>query len=390
MNSDLHDELGPLDPGLDQLIQALTAAPASSELAGEQAALTMFRANGRPSAGVVPLAAKPASSASRARSASRTTGPAGKAARISARWTLRLAGATALTLAGGLTAAAYANVLPAPVQHLAHVALSFADVPDSHQALLRRSPPAHRSTGPGGGHASQPASSPGPGSPAPSGHSPASPRPTGSASKSPNASRTPKPSPSPSTAAGQLQLSAAQVTSPISAGSAVVINGQLTSAGSGLAGATVTLLERQSRHAAWQPAGTGSTDAHGAVAVTSPVITTNTAFRLTAPGGARSAIVRVTVRPPISVVLQPGSSGLRDALVVSTQYARPGNVVVLQIETKAGRWADLRGRTLNVSGQTRFSVSAAKLKNRVLRVVLLATARHAASVSNTVTVPPPA
>ena len=186
-----------------------------------------------------------------------------------------------------------------------------------------------------------------------------------------------------------MQLSAAGVSSPINAGSAAVIDGQLTRAGKGLAGVTVTLLERPSRHAAWQVAGTGSTDAQGAVAVTSPAITTNTAFRLSGPDGVKSAIVRVTVRPTISAVLQPGTSGLHDAVVVSTQYARRGNIVVLQIESKRGAWIDLRGRTLNASGRTRFALSAAKLKNRVLRVVLLATARHAASVSNTVTVPPP-
>jgi hypothetical protein len=156
-----------------------------------------------------------------------------------------------------------------------------------------------------------------------------------------------------------------------------------------MAGATVTLLERHNRHATWQVAGTGTTNAQGNLAVTSPAITTNTAFRLTGPDGARSAIVRVTARPTISVVLQPGAGGFRDALVVSTQYARGGNIVVLQIESRSGTWIHLRSRILNASGGTRFVVSASKLENRVLRVVLLATARHAASVSNTVIVPPP-
>ena len=49
MNSDLQGELGPLDPGLDQLIGALTAGAASGELAGEQAALAMFREHSRSS-----------------------------------------------------------------------------------------------------------------------------------------------------------------------------------------------------------------------------------------------------------------------------------------------------------------------------------------------------
>ncbi len=51
MHSDLQGELGPLDPGLDQLIGALTAGAASGELAGEQAALAMFREHSRSSSG---------------------------------------------------------------------------------------------------------------------------------------------------------------------------------------------------------------------------------------------------------------------------------------------------------------------------------------------------
>ncbi|MGO8957928.1 MAG: hypothetical protein ACLQFR_11240 [Streptosporangiaceae bacterium] len=381
MNSDLQGELGPLDPGLDQLIELLTANPDSGELAGEQAALAMFRDNSRASAGPSWLRGGAAGKAGR------TTRPAGRAARISARWTLRVAGATALTLAGGLTAAAYANVLPAPVQHLAHVALSFADVPDAHHTQPRRRPPVQHSSSPAGGQSSSPGST----KPAPSRRAPASPRPTTARSAAPSASPTPAPSASPSrsVAAGPLQLTASRLSSPINAGSAAVIDGQLTKAGNGLAGATITLLDRQSRHEAWQVAGTGVTNAAGDVSVTSPAITTNTAFRLTGPDGASSAIVRVTVRPAISVVLDPGTSGLRDALVVSTQYARRGNIVVLQIESSTGAWVDVRGRTLNANGQARFSVSAAKLQNRVLRVRLLATVRHAAAVSNTVTVPPP-
>ncbi len=380
MNSDLRGELGPLDPGLGQLIEALTAGPAGDELAGEQAALAMFRQTSRPSASTVPRqrgAANPAG---------RTTRAAGQAARISARWTLRLAGATALMLAGGLTAA-YANVLPAPVQHLAHVALSFADVPDAHHPPPRRARPVHHNARP----AARPDNSPGLGSPAPSTHAPGRAQPTASAS--PSASRKPSPSPSPSqspsAAAGQVQISASTVSGPIAAGSVASIDGQLTRAGQGLSGVTVTLLERHARHAAWRVAGTGITTAQGDVAITSPVIITNAAFRLTGPAGVKSAIVRVTVRPTISVALQPSANGLRDVLVVSTQYARRGNIVVLQIESKTGRWVDLRGRTLNANGHARFAVSTAKLKNRVLRVVLLATVRHAASVSNAVTVPPP-
>ena len=54
-----------------------------------------------------------------------------------------------------------------------------------------------------------------------------------------------------------------------------------------------------------------------------------------------------------------------------------------------GRWIYLRSKRLGASGQTSFSLSGTHLKNRDVRVVLLSTVRHAAAMSNTVTVPPP-
>jgi hypothetical protein len=263
MNSDLQGELGPLDPGLDQLIGALTAGAARGELAGEQAALAMFREHRRSSSGTV-LApgrpAAPATTAAPAAPASGTAGPAGRAARISARWTLRLAGATALTLAGGLTAAGYANALPAPVQHIVHDVLGFAALPDSHHVQHRHTP-VHHDAGPAGG----PTTSPAAGSPAPSAHTSASPRPSASTS------------PSPSRQAGLVRLSITPVGKPILAGKPAVIDGRLTKGGHGLPGSKITLLERHSPHAAWHVAATATTNAQGSVAVTSPALITNTA-----------------------------------------------------------------------------------------------------------------
>jgi hypothetical protein len=160
--------------------------------------------------------------------------------------------------------------------------------------------------------------------------------------------------------------------------------------GQALAGATVTLLERHSRYAAWHVAATATTSAQGSVAVTSPPIITNTAFRLTGPHGAKSAIVRVTVRPTVSIALNLGTGGRRDALQVSTVYAHRGNIVVLQVQSKTGAWVALRWRALNLNGKSRFALNAVRLQNRVLRVVLRATPRHAAAVSSDITVPPPA
>ena len=53
MKTDLPGDLGPREPGLDQLLRALTAGPSRDELAGEPAALAMFRAS-QPGAAAAP------------------------------------------------------------------------------------------------------------------------------------------------------------------------------------------------------------------------------------------------------------------------------------------------------------------------------------------------
>jgi len=160
-------------------------------------------------------------------------------------------------------------------------------------------------------------------------------------------------------------------------------------AGKAIGGATVTLLERPALQAVWEAAGTATSSPQGNVSVSVPALTTNAVFRLTGPHGARSAIIRITVSPPIATTLVPGTGGVHDALVVSTQYARPGNLVVLQLQSSGGGWVSLRERALTANGTTRFVLNAAKLANQVVRVVLLPTVRHALSVSSPVTVPPP-
>jgi hypothetical protein len=357
VNSDLEGETSPLDPGLDQLFRTLTSGPAPGELAGEQSALAMFRENARPSAG-------PAADRGRFRRPSwlsrKAAGPV--------RWGVRLAAAGALVMGGAVAAAAYTAVLPAPVQHFAYQMFRFAGVPDVNHG--------HSSSSSNGSHhsASGKPTSPGRSGPKPSG--PASTQPSGHAS------------PTTSAGAGQPQLSATAAASKISAGSEAVVDGQLTRSGRGVAGVTVTLLERPARQATWQVAGTAQTNSSGNVAVSVSALATNAAFRLTASGSS-SAIVTVKVIPLTTAELTLGAGGVADELVVSTLDAQAGNVVVLQVESSSGSWVNLRGRLLNSSGETQFAVSGKRLKNQVLRVVLLGTFRHAASVSNLVTVPPP-
>jgi hypothetical protein len=361
MTSDLPGETGALDPGVDQLFRTLTAPPTPAELAGEQHALAMFRANVRPPASHAPAGSR--------QSARRLGFPV--------RWSLRLAAAATLALGGGAAAAAYAAVLPAPVQHLAHNVLGFAGVPDTHQGSSAPNP---GKSGHHTGLTTNPVTSPAQSTP-----TRASSTPAGSTSATPPASPTVSATPP----AGPSLLSASAASAQITAGSEAVINGRLTRSGTGVAGVTVTLFERLAGHAGWRKAGTGTTTTDGNVAVAVPALVANAVFRLKIPGAPPSASVRVAVSPPIAAVLKVPPGGVQDALVISTQYARRGNVVVLQVQSPNGGWVHLRSKRLNASGKTTFVLSGTRLQNREVRVVLLATVRHGASVSNLVVVPPP-
>ena len=103
MTTDLPEDPGPGGAALDALSRALTAPPGDGELSGEAAALAMFRAVRPPGHGPVPRFQR------RART---------------------LVAAAGIALAG-CTAAAYAAVLPAQVQHAAYQVLGFIGVPDA-------------------------------------------------------------------------------------------------------------------------------------------------------------------------------------------------------------------------------------------------------------------
>ncbi len=389
MTSDLPGEPGALDPGLDQLFRALTAVATPQELAGEQDALAMFRANVRPPASTVPVGTGAASPVRDTTGAWRGTRgrfgiaaatsrrSAGRAFRAPIRWSVGLAAAAALAL-GGAAAAAYASALPAPVQHLAHAVLGFAGVPDDNPGSAPSPPRHHRHAGPASGHS---ATSPAEVTPAPTA--------SGSAGGSPSASASPTPTAS-APPAGPSLLSASAASAVITAGADAVIDGRLTRSGKAVPGVTVTLVERLAGHLKWRVAGTEQTNSEGNVAVQVAALDTNAVFRLTIHGAAPSAGVRVIVQPPIAAVLNPVPGSTRDVLAVSTQYARRGNVVVLQVQSADGSWAYLRSKRLNAAGQTTFILSGKRLKNREVRVVLLATVRHGESVlQNPILVPPP-
>jgi hypothetical protein len=378
MISDLPGDAGPLDPGLDELFRTLTSEPTPAELAGEQSALAMFRATISPPASpaTAPIpAGRPA--AEPRRSAIRLF-------RRSPGWGIRLAAAVVIVLAVAMASAAYTAVLPQPVQLLAHRVLGFAGIPGPHHHTRTPSPQSRRRhrrlASPGPSSASSPGhATPGKSAPAPKHSPPAHKSPTPSAS----------PSSSPSTATGPAQLSASASGTEIPAGSQLVIDGQFTRSGAGVGGVTIQLIERLAGQRFWHLAGNAQTTPAGNVAVTVSAVPANAVFRLRVPGVAHSASVLVIVIPPVNVVLTQGASGVRDLLAVSTQYAHRGNLVWLEVLRASGGWTYLRERRLNAAGKTAFVLNGYRLKNLEVRVVLLATARHGASVSNSATVPPP-
>jgi hypothetical protein len=383
MNSDVPGGGNPVDPGVDQLFRILTGDPTQRELAGEQNALAMFRANISRPAGPAPYRQSPADpSPTQPFPASPPPAEPSRSLRNPfrgpARWGIRLAAAGIIAIGGGMTAAAYAAVLPAPVQHLAHQVLGFAGVPDVHHQR-------HTGASASGQHSSTPARNSGT-SPSGTGHQSPAPGKTG---PSPHKSGSPSPSPSSSAATGPAVLSASAVSPDIAAGAQPVIDGRLTRSGTGVAGVTVTLIERPLGQPFWHIAGTGQTTSDGNVVITAPSLITNAAFRLRTAGGAHSASALVTVTPVVQITLTPGASGLRELVTVSTQYAHRGNVVWLEVQSADGSWVSLRKKRLNADGEAWFIVSRKVQANKVIQVMLVATLRHGAATSNQVTVPAP-
>jgi hypothetical protein len=103
VSADFPGEGGLSETALDCLVRALTAGPTADELVTEDAALARFRSSARRPSRRLPYARRAALAAA----------------------------AVAVTLVGS-TAAAYAAVLPAPVQHVAHRFLDRIGVPGVH------------------------------------------------------------------------------------------------------------------------------------------------------------------------------------------------------------------------------------------------------------------
>ena len=395
MNSDLPgglrpDELGFAGPGLDQVLRALTASGTADELAGEQAALAMFRANSAASAngsaaGALdgPTVIQPAIEPGTVQPGTVRPGAAGPpgGTRLLPRSRghrgfprLRIAVITGAAMVGGFAAAAYAAVLPAPVQHIAYQAFHDLGVPDARQD--------HASGSPGGRPGAGPSGLPYPSSSGSGAHSGA-PGSRSAGTPQPSAGGTSSAPPS-----GPAVLSAQAVGTDIPAGSAATVNGMLTLGGRPDSGVYVRLMAHIAGRSGWLLLGRAQTSAQGAVSFTTPALRRNTWLRLADSSGARSTVVAITVIPRVSATLKQGPAGARDYVRVGTTAASKGDVVLLQV-LQNGTWVSFKQGVLGAAGSVTFAFSAAGRQGEEIQAVLLATGLHGEAVSPPVTVPAP-
>jgi len=375
---DLLGDIASSEPGLDVLLSVLAAEPTPDELAGESAALAMFRSSRSPAAAVPgPSAPEPSASgprppgphASRPHAPGRRASTPRELSRPASGWrsrpAWRFAAAVTLAAAAGFAVAAYTEALPAPLQHVAYGALGFAGVPDSHHSGSATTSSGQTGSGqaPGGSHAS--------GGAPPS----APPQPGASASAS-----------GPPPAARPEALSVTAARSRIVAGGSETFTGRLTHHGRAVVGARLSLQERAAGQRSWRPVGSATTGADGKAVVTVAHLTRNAGFRLVGPGRELSRPVLVIVVPPVSASVTASPAGMSDVLTASSPLASPGNAVALQIWTGV-RWRTVQVSSLNAARQVTFVIRA-PARSREYRMVLLPTIAHGMSVSNTVTAPP--
>jgi hypothetical protein len=319
----------PETPGLEALFRALTAEGDATEVVGRQRALMMFRQARGQSGLTQPLPAQPAS----------VRRP------VPRRRAFRLAGVAAalLVACGGLAAAAYAQILPGPVQDIAHTVLAPLGVPSASHA-----PRGTPSTGLG---PSTPSGPNGP-SPAPSAAT-SCPCPADGASGKPG-----------------LRLSAARLR--VAAGEADTFTGHVSSDGHPGRHVLVRLLARAAAdRGTWRVAGTGMTSATGDVTFTVPHVPATTMFRLAGTGRLASPEVTVKVTPLV-VVRHPSA----DVLTVAVYPSQAGDQVTLE-QLQNGTWVPVATQPLTSLHKAAFPVTLGS----VYRFAVPATPGHTAAVS---------
>jgi hypothetical protein len=326
-------EPGSREPGLDQLIKALTADGYPHELAGRDTALTAFRTARR-----------------RPRRRVRASVRAGGSARLGT-----VAAAVVAALAG-LTAAAYAQALPAPVQNIAYRVFAPLGVPDSKTV-----PPSHSRASAAAAH-----------HPASDRH--AARRPTKAACQC--RTETSRPAIKGST----LTITAARTQFP--ANEWDTFAGTLTYRDRPEHGVRLVLLEQTADAVGWQRVGSGVTGPRGRIRVRIPHLTQNATFELATANGVASSGISVTVIPHVSLwraAAKPGTN----RLVAASRFGAVGDTVVLE-KLSGGTWQSVASEPLSAAHRASFALPEATSAGQYYRAMLLATGTHGASVSQEV------
>ena len=346
MSTGFSDQPGSREPGLDHLIKALTADGYPHELAGRDAALTAFRAAGRKR--------RRAGFPVRARFPFRLS----RAAQMGVSVRLGAVAAAFVAAIAGLTAAAYAKALPAPVQHIAYSVSAplGLGIPDNQQSAPAPLP----SPKPPSTHAAGVVTAPSTGSPS-------------------SATRCPCPDRSPHPAAKGSVLTFTVARTHLAANGFDSFSGKLTHDGSPEPGVRLLLLEHVAGEPGWRRAGSDVTGGQGRVRIGVAHLTRNATFRLTGPNGVAGPAIHVTVVPRVLLWRAAAKPGM-DRLVAGIRFGDPGDTVELQ-ELSAGTWKTLKSKQLNAAHRASFSEAAATAAGHYYRAALEATGAHGAAVS---------
>jgi hypothetical protein len=375
----------PAEPGLEHVLRALIAEGDATELVGRQGALTMFRAaraqaatQGLPAHGWTPQDQSARSDPALSYPALSQPAPAAPPAREAAiarrarafrrtdrrprRFPLAAAIGAALAVAcAGMAVAAYAAILPSPIQDIAHNVFAPIGVPGTAPAATAPVTPGPASGGPGQGT--------GPSNPSPNGLA-TSPAGTPSA-----AATCPCPGSS-----GATRVSMTVASNPVPFGARDVFTGHVLRNGHPGRLVRVRLLVRLSTgDGTWRVVVTGLTNANGTVWLADPWMSSDATFVLAGTGklaSVTSAPVTVTVLPHVAVRVSAA-----DVLTVAVWPASDGDQADLQV-LRGGAWqlvADLR--------LTAHKATYQVTPGATYRVVVPGTVAHDAAISGSVTAP---
>ncbi|HEX9065039.1 MAG TPA: hypothetical protein VF843_08010 [Streptosporangiaceae bacterium] len=342
--------------GLDKVFGALTAPGSADELAGEPQALAAFRV------------------ATAAGHRSRQARPAARPP--SWRPLTALASAAAVVIVA-MIGAAYAEVLPAPVQRAAYHLLGFAGVPSPGQSGPSASghrPHGHVTASAGPGRSSSP------GQPAPSRSGSGRGR-SGSAKPTPG-----RPARSRSGSPAAIAIAITPQAAQIAADAHAVISARASAHGQPARAIRLTLQEQPAGQTGWTAAGTVTTRADGTAVVRTAALTVNTSFRFTDGSGDASATASVTVVLPVTIAAAQVKGKKHLAVSVSVPLASPGDDVVVQAWSGSG-WLDVKTRQLGQHGVPVIVTLPPQYAGAQVRAVLKKTTAHAASVSPPITAP---